>query len=213
MASKDLLIPLDTYVTKNLSSLQPYFDQIHPALVESMMYQGHLYELPDSFNAGSMFYNTSLFDRAGAKRPAAGWTMDDFHNSAVKLKALGGNVNSFDWVVRLWGSWTSFLYANNGNLLEEGKYPGGSWLWNSAAFKNNPISVSGRAGGWKWGQPTANSTAAVEAMQYMIDLQRGGYATPDVGGGGTLQGLFSRRAGSGWRSAADSGQAVSTTRA
>lgn len=191
MASKDLLIPLDSYVTRDQSSLQTYFDQIHPALVESMMYQGHLYELPDSFNAGSMFYSTELFNKAGLSRPADSWTVDDFHNYATKISKIGGDANAFDWVVRLWGSWTSFLYANNGNLLEEGKYAGGDWLWNTA-FKNNPVGVHGRRGGWKWGSPTANSAAAVEALQYVVDLQRSGLSpSPDIGGGGTLQGLFS----------------------
>ncbi|GAA4156628.1 ABC transporter substrate-binding protein [Leifsonia shinshuensis] len=191
MASKDLLIPLDSYVTKDLSSLQTYFDQIHPALVESMMYQGHLYELPDSFNAGSMFYSTDLFQKAGLSRPADNWTMDEFHTYATKIKGIGGDVNAFDWVVRLWGSWTSFLYANNGNLLEEGKYSGGDWLW-SKAFANNPVGVHGRKGGWKWGTPTANSEAAIEALEYVVDLQRSGLSpSPDVGGGSTLQGLFS----------------------
>ncbi|WP_309780388.1 extracellular solute-binding protein [Curtobacterium sp. SORGH_AS_0776] len=51
--------------------------------------------------------------------------------------------------------------------------------------------MSGRKGGWKWGDPTANSDAAVEALQYVIDLQKSGASpSPDVGGGGTLQGLF-----------------------
>lgn len=190
MASKELLMPLDSYVTKDLSSLQEYFDDMHPALVESMMYQGHLYELPDSFNAGSMFYSTDLLKKAGVAEPAATWTMDDFHSYSKKIAAVGNSVNAFDWVVRLWGSWTSFLYANNGNLLEEGKYDGGDWLWKSA-YSKNPKAVAGRAGGWKWGQPTANSAEAVEALQYLIDLQRSGYSpSPDVGGGSTLQGLF-----------------------
>ncbi|MDA8437524.1 MAG: sugar ABC transporter substrate-binding protein [Propionibacterium sp.] len=190
MASKDLVIPLDSYVTKDLSSLQSYFDDIHPALIESMMYQGHLWELPDSFNAGSLFYSTDLYNKAGLSEPSATWTMDDFHTNASKIAKVSNNINAFDWVVRLWGSWTSFLYANNGNLLEEGKYPGGDWLWKSA-YKNNPTAAAGRAGGWKWGTPTANSAASIEALQYVIDLQKSGLSpSPDVGGGGTLQGLF-----------------------
>lgn len=190
MASKGLLIPLDSYVTKDMSSLQGYFDDIHPALVESMMYQGHLYELPDSFNAGSMFYSTGLLQKAGLAEPKPGWTMDDFHTYATKVAALGGDVNAFDWVVRLWGSWTSFLYANDGNLLEQGKYPGGDWLWKKA-YAKNPQAAAGRGGGWKWGVPTANSAPSVEALEYVIGLQNAKLSpTPDVGGGGTLQGLF-----------------------
>ncbi|WP_460511242.1 ABC transporter substrate-binding protein [Frigoribacterium salinisoli] len=191
LTSKGLLTPLDDLVTTNLSDLQTYFTGVHPVLIESAMYQGHLYALPDSFNAGSMFYSTELFAEAGLTRPADDWSMDDFHASAESLAQLGGGTYAFDWVVRLWGSWTSFLAANGGNLLEEGTYAGGDWLWKSTAFADNPVGVAGRTGGWKWGDPTANSAAAVEALQYVIDLQRSGASpSPDVGGGNTLQGLF-----------------------
>ncbi len=191
MASKELLVPLDSYVTKDLAPLQNYFDDTHPALLESAMYQGHLYELPDSFNTGSMFYNTSLLKRAGLDAPKPDWTVDDFHRYAVAIGRLGSDVIPFDWVVRLWGSWTSFLYANGGNLLEESKYPGGDWLWKKA-YASQPAAVAGRGGGWNWAQPTANSAEAIEALQYVIDLQRAGLSpSPDVGGGQTLQGLFS----------------------
>jgi ABC-type glycerol-3-phosphate transport system substrate-binding protein len=189
MAAKQMIMPLDSYVTKDMSSLKSYFDDVHPALVESMMYQGHLYELTDSFNAGSMFYSTDLYSQAGLTAPSDKWTMNDFHNNAEKLATLGSKTNAFDWVVRLWGSWTSFLYANDGNLLTEGKYSGGDWLWNKA-YADNP-QAKGRRGGWKWGDPTANSKAAIEALEYVIELQRANLSpSPDVGGGGTLQGLF-----------------------
>jgi len=192
MAGKKLIMPLDEYVTKDMATLKSgYFDDIHPALVEAMMIDGHLYNMPDSFNAGSMFFNNDVLQKAGATAPATGWTIDDFHSTAEKIGHLGGDILPFDWVVRLWGSWTSFLYANGGNLLEEGKYGGGDWLWGKAYDSGNP-SIAGRKGGWKWGAPTANSAASVEALQYVIDLQKAGLSpSPDVGGGGTLQGLFS----------------------
>jgi ABC-type glycerol-3-phosphate transport system substrate-binding protein len=190
MASKDLLVPLDSYITRDMSSLQSYFEDVHPALIESAMYEGHLYELLDNCNSGSMFYSTSLFQQAGLSRPADKWTVDDFHSYATSLGKLGGKTNAFDWVVRLWGSWTSFMYANDANLLEPGKFPGGDWLWKSKAYANNPLA-KGRGGGWKWGQPTANSAGVVEALDYVVQLQKAGLSpSPDVGGGTTLQGLF-----------------------
>ena len=189
MAQKELAVPLDDYVTKDMADLKDsYFADVHPALIESMMYEGHLWELPDGFNAGNMYYNTTLFEKAGVEAPADGWTLDDFENAATKTSALKG-INGFGWVVRLWGSWTSFMYANNANLLEEGKYDGGDWLWN-AAYAGDP-AAAGRKGGWKWGAPTANSAGTVEALEYMIELNKKGLSPkPDVGGGGTLQGLF-----------------------
>lgn len=190
MASKELIVPLDDYVTKDMSSLKKsYFADVHPALIEAMMFQGHLYELPDSYNAGNMFYDTELFTKAGVEPPSENWTIDDFLTIARKIAKTGG-VNAFDWVVRLWGSWTSFMYANQGNLLQEGKYDGGDWLW-KAAYAGDP-AAAGRKGGFKWGTPTANAPETVEALQLMIDLKKQGLSpTPDVGGGGTLQGLFS----------------------
>ena len=188
MAKKELAIPLDDYVTKDIDNLKSYFADIHPALIESMMYEGHLWELPDSYNAGNMFYSTDLFEKAGIGTPAADWTLDDFESAATKIAKTKG-VDAFGWVVRLWGSWTSFMYANNANLLEEGKYDGGDWLW-TKAYAGDP-AAQGRKGGWKWGAPTANSAGTVEALDYMIQLtKRGLSSSPDVGGGGTLQGRF-----------------------
>jgi multiple sugar transport system substrate-binding protein len=190
-ARKQLAIPLDDYVKKDAEALKPYFADVHPSLVEAMMYEGHLYELPLDFNAGNMFYSTKLFKNAGLAPPTADWTIDDFHTMAVKLAKSGAKAQDFpfNWVVRLWGSWTSFMYANGGNLLEEGKYDGGDWLWN--AFYQGDPAAQGRGGGWKWGQPTANTTPVVEALDYMIQLRREALSpSPDVGGGDTLQGLF-----------------------
>lgn len=188
MASKGLAMPLDDYVKKDMANLKEYFDDVHPALVEAMMYKGSLYELPSDFNAGNMYYSTSLFAKAGIDAPPADWTIDDFYNATEKIAKLGG-VNGFSWVVRLWGSWTSFMYANGGNLLTEGKYDGGDWLW-SSAYQGN-TAAAGRKGGFQWGDPTANSAPVVEALEYMIELKKAGIApSPDVGGGGTLQGLF-----------------------
>ncbi len=188
MASKDLAIPLDDYVKKDMASMKPYFDDVHPSLVEAMMYQGHLYELPSDFNCGNMFYSTKLFHQAGVAEPGPNWTIDDFHNAVEKIAKIPG-VNGFDWVVRLWGSWTSFMYANGGNLLTESKFSGGDWLWGTAYAGN--AAAAGRGGGYQWGAPTANSPAVVESLQYLIDLKKAGIApSPDVGGGGTLQGLF-----------------------
>jgi multiple sugar transport system substrate-binding protein len=188
-AAKGLAEPLDDYVKRDAGELKQYFADVHPALVEAMMYQGHLYELPSDFNAGNMFYSTSLLSSVGVGRPADNWTQDDFYNIAKKVSAKGGSVVGWDWVVRLWGSWTSWMYANGGNLLTEGKWDGGDWLWNT--FYPNEPAAAGRKGGWHWGDPTANSTPVVEALDYMIQLHKEGLSpTPDVGGGGTLQGLF-----------------------
>lgn len=189
-AQKKLAHPLDEYVKRDKDQLAGYFKDVHPSLVEAMMYQGSLYELPTDFNAGNMYFNTSLLKKAGAQVPAADWSMEDFKALASSVKKSAPDSVPFDWVVRLWGSWTSFMYANGANLLTEGKYEGGDWLWGQ--FYAGDPAAAGRGGGWKWGAPTANSDGVVESLDYMVELASSGLsAQPDVGGGSTLQGLFS----------------------
>ena len=141
--------------------------------------------LPTEFNAGDMFYDTAMFDKERIGRPADDWTQADFMD-IVKHWANVQDVG-WDWVVRLWGSWSSWMYANDSNLLTEGKYGGGDWLW-STFYPKAPA----RSGGWHWGEPTADAPGTVEALQLMIELKQQGISpSPDAGGGGTLQGLFS----------------------
>jgi ABC-type glycerol-3-phosphate transport system substrate-binding protein len=45
-AAKGLSYPLDAYVQKDKAALMGYFADVHPTLVEAMMYQGSLYQLP-----------------------------------------------------------------------------------------------------------------------------------------------------------------------
>jgi multiple sugar transport system substrate-binding protein len=187
-AQKKLAHPLDDYVKRDKDQLVGYFKDVHPSLVEAMMYEGHLYELPTDFNAGNMYFNTTLLQKAGLQLPGSHWTMDDFKSIATGLKK-NPDTTPFGWVVRLWGSWTSFMYANGANLLTEGKYDGGDWFWNT--FYAGDPAAQGRGGGWKWGAPTANSDGVVESLDLMVELANSGLsAKPDVGGGGTLQGLF-----------------------
>jgi multiple sugar transport system substrate-binding protein len=186
-ASKNLVVPLDKYIQRDAEELKPYFADVYPSLVEGLMYQGHLYTLPTDFNAGNMFFDVPLLTKAGLDVPPASWTLDDFHAMASKLTR--GSTVGFDWIVRLWGSWTSFMYANDANLLAGTKYPGGDWLWNT--FYPNDPAAKGRHGGWDWSTPTANSPGVVEALDYVIQLKQAGLSpSPDIGGGGTLQGLF-----------------------
>jgi ABC-type glycerol-3-phosphate transport system substrate-binding protein len=179
-----LSMPLDSFVMRDKAELKPYFADIHPLLTECEMYQGSLMMLPTEFNAGDLYYDTTLFEKAGIPRPPDDWTEADFIN-IVKHWANVQDVG-WDWVVLLWGSWSSWMYANGSNLLTEGKYGGGDWLW-STFYPGQPA----RSGGWHWGEPTANAPGTVEALQLMIDLKQQGISpSPDAGGGGTLQGLF-----------------------
>jgi ABC-type glycerol-3-phosphate transport system substrate-binding protein len=194
-AAKGLSYPLDAYVQRDKAALMEYFADVHPTLVEAMMYDGSLYQLPYEFNAVDMYYDPILLGEAGFSRPADNWTRDDFYKIAKALTKKKGSqttVFGYAWVVRLWGSWTPWIDVAGGDLLQFGRAPGGSWLWDTF-YKHDP-RARGRAGGLRWGQPTANSSANVEALQFVTELTKQGIApAASVNGGNALQGLFASK--------------------
>ena len=50
-AAKGIAEPLNSYVLSNKASLRGFFFDVHPVLIESMMYQGDLHVLRTEFNA------------------------------------------------------------------------------------------------------------------------------------------------------------------
>jgi len=161
-----------------------------------MMYQGHLYQLPQDFNAVDMFYSPHLLAQAGFGSPPANWNKDMFYKiaKAVTKKDSHGRTTTFGygWVVRLWGSWTPWIDAAGGDLLEFSRSPGGSWLWDTF-YKGDP-AAKGRGGGFTWGAPTANNQACRDALEFMVELTKEGIAPiPSVNGGGALQGFFASK--------------------
>ena len=73
-AGKDLAVKLDELVQADKGAMQEYFSDVSPALVEAMMYEGSLYELPANFNAANMFLNLDA-SREG-RHPAADRRLD-----------------------------------------------------------------------------------------------------------------------------------------
>lgn len=192
-AGNGLALALDEFVQRDTGEMQDFFSDVHPSLIEAMMYEGSIYELPFDFNAANLYYNTQLFQEAGLSDPPAEWTKDDFLEAArtITKKDSSGQTTVFGyaWTNRLWGSWMPWIFVNGGNLFTEEKGPGGDWLWGTF-YKDDP-AAQGRAGGFRWVTPTANSTAVVEALQLVMDLTNEGTAPAiELGGGQTLQGFF-----------------------
>jgi ABC-type glycerol-3-phosphate transport system substrate-binding protein len=190
-AGQGLGHPLDEYVKRDKDDMAEYFADVHPALVESMMYEGSLYELPTDFNAANMYYSKKLFAEAGYEHPAADWTKDDFYNiaTAIAKKDAGSPVFGYGWTNRLWGSWMPWIFVNGGNLFSEERAPNGEWLWET--FYQGDAAAKGRGGGLRWVDPIANSQENVEALEFMIQLTKEGVAPSiELGGGLSLEGFF-----------------------
>jgi ABC-type glycerol-3-phosphate transport system substrate-binding protein len=191
-AGKGLAVPLDDFIKRDQKEMEQYFKDVHPALIEAMMYEGSLYELPIDFNAANMYLNTTVLKENGIEVPSSDWTKDQFYDIAKKVtKKSGGQTEVFGygWVIRLWGGWMPWIFVNGGNLLTEERAPGGEWLWQTF-YKDDPAAKE-RGGGWRWNAPKANDPANVEALEFMNQLLKEGLTpTPSLGGGSELQGFF-----------------------
>jgi ABC-type glycerol-3-phosphate transport system substrate-binding protein len=189
-AGRGLGEPLDDYVNQDVETLQEYFSDVHPSLVESMMYEGNLYQLPFDWNAANMYFNLNALAEKGLEMPGPNWTKDEFYDMAKALTAEGGGPPfGYAWTNRLWGGWMPWIFVNDSNLLTEERAPGGEWLWDTF-YKDDP-AAEGRGGGWRWESPKANDPANVEALEFMIQLAEE-RITPSAeeGGGDLLQGFF-----------------------
>ncbi|GAB2581058.1 sugar ABC transporter substrate-binding protein [Streptomyces capparidis] len=187
--ARRLGVALDDWVRRDARELREYFADVHPSLVESMMYEGSLYQLPLEFNAADMYLNTGVVARAGAAMPPPDWTRDDFTALLRAMKRSGGSgFTPYFWTNRLWGGVVPWLFANGTNILAESKAPGGEWLWDTfypAAERR------GRGGGYRWTDPQATDDRVEEVYDYLTSLIRDGLCSRPEGGGGTnLVGVF-----------------------
>lgn len=189
-AAEGLTAPLDDFVNRDREAMQEFFPDVHPSLVEAMMYEGSLFELPQNFNAANMYINTGLFEQNGIEYPAADWDNDDFYEIAKTLtKADGGPPFGYAWTNRVWGGWMPWIFVNGSNLLTESRATGGEWMWET--FYADVPDLGDRAGGWLWEAPQANAAENVEALEFLVQMAQEGI-TPAVseGGGDLLQGFF-----------------------
>ena len=190
-AGEGLALPLTERAVADQAELAEYFADVSPTLVEGMMYEGDLYELPRDFNAAHIYFNKSLLAEAGLEVPGEEWTKDEFTEYARALTGIGEGGDSFGygWTNRLWGSWTPWFFVNDTNLLTEERAPGGEAIW-STFYADQPLA-EGRGGGWRWPAPQANNPAMVEALEFVTSLTDEGL-TPavEIGGGSTLDGFF-----------------------
>jgi multiple sugar transport system substrate-binding protein len=81
-----------------------------------------LYTMPKDYSTLAVFYNKSLFDKAGVPYPEAGWTWDDFYDISKKLtKKEDGKI--VQWGTRLGGAeqrfLTPLLYSYEGSVISE----------------------------------------------------------------------------------------------
>ncbi len=99
-----------------------------PNFVTSGTYEGKLYGMPDLSSSRALFYNKTLFRRAGITAPPTTWAQ--FETDAAKVKALGGGAVGYAEPLGPEESQAEFsiwMFNNGGNWKQNGQ-----WTINSA---------------------------------------------------------------------------------
>ncbi|MFH1745917.1 MAG: sugar ABC transporter substrate-binding protein [Planctomycetota bacterium] len=142
----DVLRDLTPYIANDDHfNLDVYFENV----VDVFGGRNRLYAIPLDFTPMVMFYNKTLFDRAGVAYPQRGWTWDDFLDAAKRLTIHADPDKpptqygfNFENVMPFWVLW---LWTNGGDVLS----PDGT-----------------RASGY------FDSPQSIEAIQFLVDLGR-----------------------------------------
>ena len=77
-ATSGMIIPIDDYLERDKDELKDTLDQIDPALMDAMKYDGKTYCLPTVWNNMLLYYNKNVLERFNIPEPESGWTIDDF---------------------------------------------------------------------------------------------------------------------------------------
>ena len=77
-AASGIIIPIDEYLERDKEEMKETLDEIDPALMETMKYDGKTYCLPTVWNNILLYYNKNVLERFNIPEPESGWTIDDF---------------------------------------------------------------------------------------------------------------------------------------
>ena len=119
--------PLDEYMSEE------FRDSFFPVVLETAKLEGETYGLPIASSARAMFYNETLFERAGIDGPPDTW--DELVEDAGKIAALGDDITGFGMQGKEIETDTYFhyaLWAQGGELLDA---DGSSGLDSEAAIR------------------------------------------------------------------------------
>ncbi|MEM3489660.1 MAG: sugar ABC transporter substrate-binding protein [Nitrososphaerota archaeon] len=123
-----------------------WWNDIEPKLLEPFYYQGGLFGIPHDWNDAIIFYNKTLFDKAGLSYPTKNWNINEFLEIAKKLTVdEDGDGKADQYGYLLTGDWfdciAPWIFTFGGKILDE-----------------------------EWKKCLMNTTESRQAMQFMYDL-------------------------------------------
>ncbi|WP_217485309.1 sugar ABC transporter substrate-binding protein [Plantibacter sp. MCCC 1A11337] len=143
-ASRDVLEPLDSFISKDRSLVDEYYADTPPQLREWLNTygspDGRTYYMPTGYNTMALQVSTKVLSQAGIELPDAGWTWDEFRAAGQTLKSKTG----------------AFIgTAGSGYFIDV--MP---WLVNNGASTMDA----------DWTKPTFYTPQAVEALEFVRSL-------------------------------------------
>lgn len=158
---KGTLLNFMPYVKRDKFDLEDFFEV---GLRDAQMTEDSLYYLPIEGSGTVMFYNQDAFDQAGLSYPNDNWTWKDFQNAAVALTGDldgdGRNDRIGAFVDYWWGEMMPWIWSNGGQLVNEAQT-----------------------------ECLLNRSEAVEAVQFITDLEMKFHVTAKALGGTKSAGL------------------------
>ncbi len=124
------------------------FEDYYRPPIEAFTYDGALQCMPQNISSLVVYYNVTLFERAGMRPPVAGWSWEEFRATARSLTT--GDVDGLGIepeIIRL----APFVWSNGGELVDDLERP--------TAF-------------------TLDEPAAREALEFFVSLARDDQVIP-----------------------------------
>jgi len=115
-AEKELFERLDNYVNSDKTfDIDDFYQE---AVVGWGKHSGRLYAIPTDIDVYAMYFNRTMFDKAGIPYPDWSWDWKDYLSAAKKLtKDTNGDGKIDQWGTSLDQFWQSYIYQNGGSIL------------------------------------------------------------------------------------------------
>lgn len=112
IVSKKFALNLTPYVARDHYDLNGFY----PAVIQNLTYDGQLVGLTDNYDTQVMYYNASLFKKAGVKPPTSSWTWTDFVTAARKITSGSGPNKVYGGLFDSWfAPYFDQLWSNGGD--------------------------------------------------------------------------------------------------
>ena len=87
LAARGGILPLDNLLKESNLVIE---DHVDPARIDAYRFGGATYALPDRGGSVFLYYNKTMFRKAGVPEPRPGWTWDEFTAAARALTIVEG---------------------------------------------------------------------------------------------------------------------------